>query len=312
MEEIGMECTAYKRPRTALDGGSAAAWRMCQVARAAAGGKDQQSKVVTVWGLRDRRVQLSVPTAIQFYDSQDRLNVDQPSKAIKWLIRTAIDELPSLDCSFTLPGTDAASSPPAAGDNVEVSTSETNKSSVLSLANAPPALLLIPTLALAAVATGSHRPCTASSQGGELGRPCAPAAKGARPRGPARWRQPAARAGREALRTRVAGSLGRSRPRPGRPRAPAAGGEWGEPGRPRMSAAKRPDQGGSATGGRQWREERKRWSERERPVVHTVYGAAHHFRLQPGKDSSSMPPVSIDFVKNLPAEAGRMSFLWTK
>ncbi|XP_034593987.1 transcription factor PCF8 [Setaria viridis] len=185
MEEIGMECTAYKRPRTALDGGSAAAWRMCQVARAAAGGKDQQSKVVTVWGLRDRRVQLSVPTAIQFYDSQDRLNVDQPSKAIKWLIRTAIDELPSLDCSFTLPGTDAASSPPAAGDNVEVSTSETNKSSVLSLANAP-------------------------------------------------------------------------------------------------------------------------------ARVHTVYGAAHHFRLQPGKDSSSMPPVSIDFVKNLPAEAGRMSFLWTK
>ncbi|XP_004955073.1 transcription factor PCF8 [Setaria italica] len=165
MEEIGMECTAYKRPRTALDGGSAAAWRMCQVARAAAGGKDQHNKVVTVWGLRDRRVQLSVPTAIQFYDSQDRLNVAQPSKAIKWLIRTAIDELPSLDCSFTLPGTDAASSPPAAGDNVE---------------------------------------------------------------------------------------------------------------------------------------------------VHTVYGAAHHFRLQPGKDSSSMPPVSIDFVKNLPAEAGRMSFLWTK
>uniref|UniRef100_K3YXW5 TCP domain-containing protein n=1 Tax=Setaria italica TaxID=4555 RepID=K3YXW5_SETIT len=200
MEEIGMECTAYKRPRTALDGGSAAAWRMCQVARAAAGGKDQHNKVVTVWGLRDRRVQLSVPTAIQFYDSQDRLNVAQPSKAIKWLIRTAIDELPSLDCSFTLPGTDAASSPPAAGDNVEVSTSKTNKSSVLSLANTP------------------ARPRTVK----------APTREATRPSG---WR------------------------------------EWGEPGRPRMSAAKRPDQGGSAAGGRQWREERKRWSERERPVV---------------------------------------------
>jgi len=30
-----------------------------------------------------------VPTAIQFYDIQDRLGVDQPSKAIEWLIRAA-------------------------------------------------------------------------------------------------------------------------------------------------------------------------------------------------------------------------------
>uniref|UniRef100_A0A0E0ELN4 TCP domain-containing protein n=1 Tax=Oryza meridionalis TaxID=40149 RepID=A0A0E0ELN4_9ORYZ len=60
----------------------------------------------------------------------------QPIKAIEWLIRTvaaAIDALPSLDCSFVLPN--AASSPPA--DDAEVSTSETSKSSVLSLTNAP-------------------------------------------------------------------------------------------------------------------------------------------------------------------------------
>ncbi|CAN6329909.1 unnamed protein product [Urochloa humidicola] len=137
MEEVaGMErTTACKRPRGALDGGSpAAAWRTCRVARAAAGGKDRHSKVVTARGLRDRRVRLSVPTAIQFYDIQDRLGVDQPSKAIEWLIRAAgaaIDELPSLDCSFALPAT-------AAGDDAEVSTSDTtSKSSVLSLANAP-------------------------------------------------------------------------------------------------------------------------------------------------------------------------------
>ncbi|CAL5092269.1 unnamed protein product [Urochloa decumbens] len=149
MEEVeaGMErTTACKRLRGALDGGSAAAaWRTCRVARAAAGGKDRHSKVVTARGLRDRRVRLSVPTAIQFYDIQDRLGVDQPSKAIEWLIRAAgaaIDELPSLDCSFALPagggGGGAASSPPAAGDDAEVSTSDTtSKSSVLSLANAP-------------------------------------------------------------------------------------------------------------------------------------------------------------------------------
>ncbi|OEL38550.1 Transcription factor PCF8 [Dichanthelium oligosanthes] len=141
MEEVGMERTACKRPRAALEGGSAAAaaWRTCRVARAAAGGKDRHSKVVTARGLRDRRVRLSVPTAIQFYDIQDRLGVDQPSKAIAWLIRAAgaaIDGLPSLDCSFALP-VGAASSPPAAGDDAEVSTSETSKSSVLSLSNAP-------------------------------------------------------------------------------------------------------------------------------------------------------------------------------
>ncbi|KAL6622658.1 hypothetical protein ACP70R_032537 [Stipagrostis hirtigluma subsp. patula] len=142
MEEVGMERTGCKRPRAAPGGGSgapaAAAWRTCRVARAAAGGKDRHSKVVTSRGLRDRRVRLSVPTAIQFYDIQDRLGVDQPSKAIEWLIRAAaaaIDALPSLDCSFALP---APASPPAAGDDdAEVSTSETSRSSVLSLANAP-------------------------------------------------------------------------------------------------------------------------------------------------------------------------------
>uniref|UniRef100_A0A0D3HKC3 TCP domain-containing protein n=1 Tax=Oryza barthii TaxID=65489 RepID=A0A0D3HKC3_9ORYZ len=59
----------------------------------------------------------------------------QPSKAIEWLICTAaaaIDALSSLDCSFVIPN--AASSPP--GDDAEVSTSKTSKSSVLSLTNA--------------------------------------------------------------------------------------------------------------------------------------------------------------------------------
>uniref|UniRef100_A0A0E0FEB8 TCP domain-containing protein n=1 Tax=Oryza meridionalis TaxID=40149 RepID=A0A0E0FEB8_9ORYZ len=148
MEEVVVGGKERKRPRGALVGGgggataaTAAAWRTSRVARAAAGGKDRHSKVVTSRGLRDRRVRLSVPTAIAFYDIQDRLGVDQPSKAIEWLIRAAaaaIDALPSLDCSFALPGNAAASSPPPpAADDAEVSTSETSKSSVLSLANAP-------------------------------------------------------------------------------------------------------------------------------------------------------------------------------
>lgn len=76
--------------------------RIIRVSRAS-GGKDRHSKVWTSKGLRDRRVRLSVTTAIQFYDLQDRLGVDQPSKAVEWLIKAAADsiaELPSLNSTF--------------------------------------------------------------------------------------------------------------------------------------------------------------------------------------------------------------------
>lgn len=64
------------------------------------GGKDRHSKVCTVRGLRDRRMRLSVPTAIQLYDLQDRLGLSQPSKVVDWLLNAAkheIDELPPLE-----------------------------------------------------------------------------------------------------------------------------------------------------------------------------------------------------------------------
>ncbi|MCD7452395.1 hypothetical protein HAX54_016382 [Datura stramonium] len=63
------------------------------------GGKDRHSKVCTVKGLRDRRIRLSVPTAIQLYDLQDRLGLSQPSKVVDWLIDATkhdIDKLPPL------------------------------------------------------------------------------------------------------------------------------------------------------------------------------------------------------------------------
>lgn len=83
---------------------SAAQWprlkdpRIVRVSRAF-GGKDRHSKVCTIRGLRDRRVRLSVPTAIQLYDLQDRLGLSQPSKVVDWLLNAAkheIDELPPL------------------------------------------------------------------------------------------------------------------------------------------------------------------------------------------------------------------------
>ncbi|XP_057948861.1 transcription factor TCP2 [Malania oleifera] len=88
------------------DGGRLRGWhhssRIIRVSRAS-GGKDRHSKVWTSRGLRDRRIRLSVTTAIQFYDLQDRLGYDQPSKAVDWLIKAAaepIAELPSLNNSF--------------------------------------------------------------------------------------------------------------------------------------------------------------------------------------------------------------------
>ncbi|KAL7583383.1 transcription factor TCP4 [Lactuca sativa] len=63
------------------------------------GRKDRHSKVCTAKGPRDRRVRLAAHTAIQFYDVQDRLGYDRPSKAVDWLIKkakTAIDELDEL------------------------------------------------------------------------------------------------------------------------------------------------------------------------------------------------------------------------
>lgn len=65
----------------------------------ATGRKDRHSKVCTAKGPRDRRVRLSAHTAIQFYDVQDRLGYDRPSKAVDWLIKKAkpaIDELAEL------------------------------------------------------------------------------------------------------------------------------------------------------------------------------------------------------------------------
>ncbi|QCD86247.1 Transcription factor TCP subgroup [Vigna unguiculata] len=63
------------------------------------GRKDRHSKVYTSKGPRDRRVRLSAHTAIEFYDVQDRLGYDRPSKAVDWLIKKAkssIDKLAEL------------------------------------------------------------------------------------------------------------------------------------------------------------------------------------------------------------------------
>ncbi|GLJ40735.1 hypothetical protein SUGI_0842070 [Cryptomeria japonica] len=61
------------------------------------GTKDRHSKVSTPKGIRDTRVRLSIPTAIQFYEVQHRLGFDHSSQVLDWLMskaRVAIDKLP--------------------------------------------------------------------------------------------------------------------------------------------------------------------------------------------------------------------------
>ncbi|KAK2968913.1 hypothetical protein RJ640_018605 [Escallonia rubra] len=58
---------------------------------------DQHSKVFTAKGTRDRRVRLAAHIAIQFYDVQDQLGYDQPSKAVDWLINKAKNAIAKLD-----------------------------------------------------------------------------------------------------------------------------------------------------------------------------------------------------------------------
>ncbi|KAI5081501.1 hypothetical protein GOP47_0004684 [Adiantum capillus-veneris] len=78
------------------------------------GGKDRHSKVFTSRGPRDRRVRLSVGTAIRFYDLQDRLGFEQPSKAVEWLLlhcQPSIRALPQLGTFHRRPHAQVAALP---------------------------------------------------------------------------------------------------------------------------------------------------------------------------------------------------------
>ncbi|KAL1325507.1 hypothetical protein HN51_035573 [Arachis hypogaea] len=87
------------------------------------GRKDRHSKVCTAKGPRDRRVRLSAHTAIQFYDVQDRLGYDRPSKAVDWLIKkakAAIDELAELPAWKPTATTTTVAAAAAAASNSNV------------------------------------------------------------------------------------------------------------------------------------------------------------------------------------------------
>lgn len=113
LKQEGLSSSDHEKKAKASSSSSSQQWlklkdpRIVRVSRAF-GGKDRHSKVCTIRGLRDRRVRLSVPTAIHLYDLQDRLGLNQPSKVVDWLLNAAkneIDELPPLPIppgNFTL------------------------------------------------------------------------------------------------------------------------------------------------------------------------------------------------------------------
>ncbi|KAK6798503.1 hypothetical protein RDI58_006206 [Solanum bulbocastanum] len=58
--------------------------------------KDRHSKILTSQGNRDRRVRLSIGVARKFFDLQDMLGYDKPSKTLDWLFtksKLAIEDL---------------------------------------------------------------------------------------------------------------------------------------------------------------------------------------------------------------------------
>jgi hypothetical protein len=156
-EDLGAGRTKAEGPTTAAGAGAVVAkspvlptsrhWppstesRIVRVSRVF-GGKDRHSKVRTVKGLRDRRVRLSVPTAIQLYDLQDRLGLSQPSKVVDWLLDAAqheIDKLPPLQF------------PPQAAQDL--------------VAHLPPPSMVAPFAADRAEADGDKRHCHAGVKG---------------------------------------------------------------------------------------------------------------------------------------------------
>ncbi|CAO2181369.1 unnamed protein product [Urochloa humidicola] len=113
----GGEIVAASNPRVrGGGGGEIVAVQGGHIVRST-GRKDRHSKVCTARGPRDRRVRLSAHTAIQFYDVQDRLGYDRPSKAVDWLIKNAKDAIDKLDVlpawHPTAASNAAASAPPS-------------------------------------------------------------------------------------------------------------------------------------------------------------------------------------------------------
>ncbi|KAH7679509.1 Transcription factor TCP protein [Dioscorea alata] len=106
--------------------------------------KDRHSKIYTAQGPRDRRMRLSLEVARRFFDLQDMLAFDKPSKTVQWLLnkaKSAIKEVASIskpNCrQFSGDGsTSLKSTESSASDIEDVSTiSEQKAKMITSMSN---------------------------------------------------------------------------------------------------------------------------------------------------------------------------------
>ncbi|KAJ8752313.1 hypothetical protein K2173_003949 [Erythroxylum novogranatense] len=67
-----------------------------QIPRKRSSKPDRHSKIDTRHGPRDRRIRLSLKVAPNFFDLQEKLNFDKPSKTIEWLLIQAASEIKKL------------------------------------------------------------------------------------------------------------------------------------------------------------------------------------------------------------------------
>ncbi|XP_073281412.1 transcription factor DICHOTOMA-like [Primulina huaijiensis] len=85
--------------------------------------KDRHSKIVTSQGPRDRRVRLSIGMARKFFDLQEMLGFDKPSKTLEWLLtksKAAIKELVQMKKSDATTCTNKCISSPSECEIIEL------------------------------------------------------------------------------------------------------------------------------------------------------------------------------------------------
>nr|ACY82349.1 transcription factor CYC2 [Oreocharis benthamii] len=85
--------------------------------------KDRHSKIVTSQGPRDRRVRLSIGMARKFFDLQEMLGFDKPSKTLEWLLaksKAAIKELVQMKTSDATTCTNKSISSPSESEVIEL------------------------------------------------------------------------------------------------------------------------------------------------------------------------------------------------
>lgn len=101
-----------------------------KAAAAATVKKDRHSKIFTSQGPRDRRVRLSIGIARKFFDLQEMLGFDKPSKTLDWLLtksRAAIKELMQYSKQNTTTSNSLSSPSPSQGNIGNTNTSDEQK-----------------------------------------------------------------------------------------------------------------------------------------------------------------------------------------